>query len=506
MASSAFKIIRGGRLLEIAAHRAELADVLIEDDTIREIGRPGMAAPEGATPIDADDRVLMPGLVNTHMHAHGALAKGMMADRWPLELLLNANPAVNSERSLEDKGLSALVSAVEMVRKGCTACFDMFVEFPLPSVEGLEAVGRAYQQVGMRAVVAPMMADRTLYEALPGLMEAIPRPLRDKVEKIRLAPFEASIEACRDMLKRWPFDRSRIRPALAPTIPLHCSDPFLRHCRDLAKDYDVCLQTHLAESKVQAVVGLEKYGKTLTAHLHDLGLLSPRFSAAHAIWVDGDDLRMLADSGASVVHNPLSNLRFGSGLAAVDLMGRLGVNVGIGTDAANSADSLNMFEATRLASYVSRVQSFRPESWLSSDQVLTMATEGGARAMGFDGEIGRLAPGFKADIVFLDLAHIHYVPLNDITRQIVFSENGAAVDSVMIGGRLIVEAGRLTSVDESKLRCDVEQACERLRAASEPNRNFARKLEDYVGAFCATQVQRPYHVHRHLGDTIKSRI
>ena len=122
----------------------------------------------------------------------------------------------------------------------------------------------------------------------------------------KLAPYRATAEAAEKIYAEWPFDRGWIRPAIAPTIPLHCSDEFLVRCRDLAKDYDLSLQTHLAETKAQAVLGLRKYGKTLTAHLDALGMLGPRLSAAHAIWLDDDDRSRLADNGASVVHAPIS--------------------------------------------------------------------------------------------------------------------------------------------------------------------------------------------------------
>src|SRR4029079_11803083 len=112
----------------------------------------------------------------------------------------------------------------------------------------------------------------------------------------------------RAIFAAWPFDRDRIRPAIAPTIPLHCSDEFLASCRDLAREFELPLQTHLAESKSQAVLGLRKYGHTLTAHLDKLHLISPQFSAAHAIWLDKDDRDRLASGGGSVVHNPLSNM------------------------------------------------------------------------------------------------------------------------------------------------------------------------------------------------------
>src|SRR5262245_46244687 len=161
-AATPFQVFRGGRVLSLPEHRGEPADVLVEGDTIRAVGPPGLAAPADASAIDARDRLLMPGLVNAHTHAHGALGKGLAGDRWSLEVFLNANPAISAERTLEDKRLGAMLSAVEMVRKGATACFDLFVEVPAPTVEGVLAVADGYRLVGLRAVVAPMISDLTL--------------------------------------------------------------------------------------------------------------------------------------------------------------------------------------------------------------------------------------------------------------------------------------------------------------------------------------------------------
>src|SRR6201994_4003670 len=284
-----FTIIRNGRLLDIQWREAAPADILIEGDNILAIGAAGMDAPADARIIDASDRAMMPGLVNGHVHGHGTLAKGMVGDRWPLELFLNAMPGMAGHRTLEDKYLNGLVAAVEMIRKGCTACYDLFFEFPIPSLDGVTALGRAYRDAGIRAVIAPMLADKTLYQAYPGLIEAMPEALRAEVRGFKLAPYEATADAVEKIYADWPFDRDWIRPAIAPTIPLHCDDAFLIRCRDIARDYGLPLQTHLAESKAQAILGLRKYGKTLTAHLESLGLLGPHFSAAHAIWLDGDD-------------------------------------------------------------------------------------------------------------------------------------------------------------------------------------------------------------------------
>jgi 5-methylthioadenosine/S-adenosylhomocysteine deaminase len=134
----------------------------------------------------------------------------------------------------------------------------------------------------------------------------------------QLAPYQASADALEAIYEDWPFDRDMIRPAIAPTIPLHCSDELLVRCRDLAGAYDLPLQKHLAETKAQVLIGLRKYGRTLTAHLDGLGMLGPHFSAAHAIWLDRDDLGRLSDNGASIVHAPVSNMRFGRGWRICD--------------------------------------------------------------------------------------------------------------------------------------------------------------------------------------------
>jgi len=289
-------------------------------------------------------------------------------------------PGMTGNRTLEDKYLNGLLAAVEVIRKGCTACYDLFFEFPMPTRDGIEALGRTYQDAGMRAVIAPMVG--------------------------------------------------------------------------------------------------------------------PQRSAAHVIWLDQEDLARLADNGSSVVHAPASNMRLGSGLAHVRPMLERGINVGIATDAANSSDQLNMFEALRLAALISRIQTADVQRWLGAEEVFHMATVGSAQAMGLDGKIGKIAPGYKADVVFLDLGHINYVPCHDMVGQIVFTENGGAVDSVMIAGRMVLDRGRLTTIDEAKLHRDAHDAAERLFAKNTPMRSFARELHGVVGQFCHNLACEPYHVRR----------
>jgi 5-methylthioadenosine/S-adenosylhomocysteine deaminase len=342
-----------------------------------------------------------------------------------------------------------------------------------------------------------MVADRSFYEAIPGLMDALPPPLRERVAELRLPPAEATLSAIRTALHGWSLDRDRVRPAVAPTIPHHCSDAFISGCAELAREFDVGLHSHVAESKVQAVTGVRLYGHTQTAHLDTLGVLGPRFTVAHGVWLDEDDMARLGDKGASVAHNPGSNMRLGSGLADARAMLERRVNLGIGTDGANCADNQNMYEAMRLASFVSKVQGPDWRRWLSTREAALAATEGGARALGFAGKIGRIAPGYKADIVMLDLDHPNWLPFNDPVNQLVHCEDGTAVASVMIGGRLVVDNRRITTVDLDRLRDRVAAARERLAAANAENRRLYEALEPVVGSHCPGLARAPYHVHRY---------
>lgn len=499
MAKAPMTIIRGGRVLDIRGHSAPKADILVQGDTIAEIGRPGMPAPPHAAVIDAKNRLLHPGLINGHTHSHGNLAKGL-ADRQTLELLLTAGPWMTGNRTLEDKYLSSLIGAAEMVLKGCTACYDLSGEFPMPSAEGLAAIGQAYADVGMRAVLAPMVADLSFYEAIPGLMERLPKGLQKDVEALRPAGYKASVGQMKKALHGWKLDGKGVTLAVAPTIPHHCSREFLLACLKLSKDYDTGLHTHVAESKVQVVAGYELYGSTLTAYMDSLGMVGPNFTVAHGVWLDGDDMKLLGDKGSSVSHNPGSNMKLGNGIADMRGMLNAKVNVGIGTDGASCSDNQNMYENLRLASMVSKVQGPEWQRWITTDEVLEAATVGSARALGLGDKIGKIAKGFKADIVFLDLNHVNWIPCNDPTNQLVHTEDGSAVHSVMIGGRMAVENHKLLTVDLADLAAKAEKSRERLEKARKPAKGLYDKLEKIVGTFCPGLAQQPLHIDRFGGS------
>jgi guanine deaminase len=190
-------------------------------------------------------------------------------------------------------------------------------------------------------------------------------------------------------------------------------------------------------------------------------------------------------------------MRLGSGLADMRGMLERGVNVGIGTDGANCSDNLNMYEAMRLASLVSKAQGPDWQRWIETHEVLRAATEGSARALGFGDRIGRIAPDWKADIVFLDLGHVNWVPLNDPVNQVVHTEDGNAVHSVMVGGRMIVENRHLLTVVPSRLAREAEEVRARLERLNRDNRKLCDRLARIVGTYCPGLAKSPLHIHRY---------
>ncbi len=494
-------IITGGLVLAAGANSAEPADILLHDDVIASITPPDSVTSESAQRIDAANRLIIPGLINAHTHSHGGLAKGA-GDCWSLELLLNSGPWLNGQRTNDDRYLSALLTAVEMLRKGCTACYDLAAMLPLPTLDGLHSVAQAYADVGIRAVIAPMIADRSFYQAIPGLLDAFPPELRTVADAMRTAPGDAALVAIRAAAASWPHADDSIRLGIAPTIPLHCSDEFLRGCRDLAVEFGLPLQTHLAESSVQRAAALRRYGMTLTRHLDQLGMLGPRFSAAHAIWIDADEIELLAKHGSAIAHNPGSNLRLGNGIADMRPAIARGVRVGVGTDGSSSADNQNMFEAMRLAAFVSRVFDRPPQAWVGAVEALQLATQGSAAVLGMTDLIGQIAPGYKADLVFLDLDHVNLVPLNNAPQQLVNGEDGSAVRDVMVGGRYVLRDGMLPGIDWPRIVTRARDAAGRLAQANAETRAAAERLAPIVNQFCVGLGRSAHDVPRKVTGNI----
>ncbi len=394
-------LIRGGRILAGRPAALTRADVLIEGDRIAAVGA-GLTAPAGATEIDASRHLVLPGLGNAHTHAASHLSRGRAGD-WTLETLLTYAPANYGFRTPEDEYLSAAIGAIEMLKTGCTSAYDLYMAVPAITDEAFEATVRAYTDVGVRVVLAPAVADVVFFQTVPGLIDLLPADLRRTVEGMQAAPTKGLLELTERIIRRWNgAAQGRVRVAVAPTIPNQATDEFLDGCARLVGEYGVGVHTHLAESKVQVIESRRRFGKSIVARLAEHGLLGPGFVGAHGVWLSADDIRMLADAGAAVAHNPGSNLRLGSGIAPVRELLDRGVTVGLGTDGSVCADNQNLFEALRIASVISTIRfPHEPGRWLDAGTVWNLATAGSARVLGQAADLGAVAAGRKADLVLV---------------------------------------------------------------------------------------------------------
>jgi guanine deaminase len=490
-------LIRGGQVLAGTPPVLARADVLVDGDRITAVG-PAVSAPAGTQTLDATDRIVLPGLGNAHTHAASHLARGR-AGNWTLEDLLTNAPANYGFRTTEDEYLSALIGAIEMLKTGCTSAYDLYMAVPAITDEAFEAVVRAYTDVGMRVVLAPAVADVVFYETVPGLLDLLPADLRKTVDAMQAAPTKGLLELTERLIRRWNGAADgRVRIAVSPTIPNQATDEFLDGCARLAREYGVGIHTHLAESKVQAVESQRRAGKSIVARLEDHGVLGPGFVGAHSIWLTDDDIQMLADAGAAVAHNPGSNLRLGAGIAPVREMLDRGVAVGLGTDGSVCADNQNLFEALRIASVVSTVRFPHETSrWLDAATTWALATSGSARVLGAAADLGAIAPGRKADLVLLRANSVFMRPLADAVNALVYAETGAGVDTVLVDGRIVVQGGRVTTIDEDKIYARAQAAAERQHGASGQARALAGQLAPYVAAACRSAVATPMGINRY---------
>src|SRR5919204_3052403 len=311
--SSELTLIEGGGVLSADGASVEPANVLLAGDRIESVG-PSFSRPDSAAVIDARDCLVVPGLVNSHVHSHNNLSRGLVGE-WTLEDFLNHGPALLAARTPDELRVSALLGAVEMLKRGCTTAYDLTTAIPGPTEEAMEAVADGYAASGMRVTLAPMMVDRPFLHTIPGLLELLPAELRSSVAALTAAPSRELLAVVERLYRTCHgSEGGRVEVALAPSIPAGCTDEFLEGCVRLQRELGIGLHTHLDESKVEAVQGRRRWGSTTTQRLAEIGALGPRFTAAHAIWLTEEDIRLLASAGASIAPNPPRNLRLGNGI------------------------------------------------------------------------------------------------------------------------------------------------------------------------------------------------
>ena len=465
-------LIRGGRVYDHGGdvHQPSVADIRILGDRIAAVGRDLEPAP-GEAVIEATHRLVIPGLVNAHYHSHDAFAKGLI-EELPLEIGLSYSRMPDARsRSADEIRARTLLGAWECLRNGITTLQDMNNRFPLEE-DYLDVVLKAYADIGIRVVFSSVIQDIDYAQSTPYWCELVPTDGSSTVfdKKPGWRPQVEFIEA---QIKRYTAPGSCFHWALGPSAPQRCSSAMLEAVGELAGRYDLPIYTHLLETRAQALAGRLSYAKhdgSLVRYLADLGVLGPRVNLVHAVWLRADEIDLIGNSGSRVVHNPASNLKYKSGIAPMLDIREAGVDVALGCDNVAGGDTQNMFLAMKLYSYLAAVSDPKPgrESAL---EAMRAATLGGAASALLEGEIGAIKPGMKADLVILDLDDPAFLPFNSAVRQLVYSESGRAVETVIVDGRVVIRNGKLTTIDENELRQSVAELSMKFR------RDFANLVE-----------------------------
>jgi 5-methylthioadenosine/S-adenosylhomocysteine deaminase len=467
-------LIRGARVLgfENRYDAPAAADILIENGAISAIA-PNLpvaaAAPgrreSGLVVIDAHDRLAVPGLVNSHYHSHDTLLKGafepLALDIWAMLAL----PPAFAPRSAAEIRVRTLIGAAECLLRGITSVQDMVRLHPYTE-EDFDVVVDAYEEIGLRAVVAPHFNDLAATNSAAFWEEELPAEQRWRLAgPAATFPKDADIIGIiRDTVVPRLKPGGLVRFGLAPSAPERCSKRLLEATAALSASHDLPVFTHVAETRgktLHARLKLAEHGHSHITYLRDCGLLGPRLAIAHAVWLEPEEIAAIAAAGASVVLNPQGNLKTRSGIAPIGTYRETGVNIALGCDNCSCNDSQSMLQTMKAYAGLGAVERVSGETPRARD-ALHAATMSGAQALGMR-DVGRLAVGMRADIVLLRLDDICFVPLNSAVRQLVFGDAAPAIDKVIVDGRVVVDGGRLLTIDLAALRQEAEACAADLR-------------------------------------------
>ena len=410
-----------------------------------------------ATVVMAQRQWLIPGLIDGHAHAYAALLRGT-ENSMPLELW--AFYTVLYGRAFDAAAMRAaiLLGAAERIRAGITGWIDHS-----PMMHLGEAALAAHEASGLRVGYAPFLHDvaddELLGLALPDPVARLgggPQPLDEDAYAAR---FTSLVEAAR-------AGSGRVAVLLGPNAPQRCSQAAWRLWRSLRERHGVAVHTHLMETRTQAEIGARRWPNGLVAEMQRQGLLDERLSVAHGIWLTAAERATLAVHGVNVVHNPASNLMLGSGIMPLLEARRAGLSVALGTDSANTGGRHDLFEAMRLAMMLPRVAEPDYRQWPHGREALDMATRNGARVLGFDGRLGRIAAGQIADLVLVRRRTAGTLAFGAGEDVLVQHAGPEAVDSVMVDGRWLMRGQVVLAFDEAAALRDAEAAIAALHAVT----------------------------------------
>jgi len=399
--------------------------VAIKGERIADVGPVRRLAKQPARRvIDAGGGIIMPGLVNTHTHAAMTCFRGL-ADDLPLMTWLNEHIFPAEARLDEEKVYrGAMLACVEMILSGTTCFCDMYL-FE-------DAVARAASDAGIRAVVGEVLYD---------------------FDSPNYGPIEKGFDYARRMFAEWKND-PLISIAVEPHSPYLCAPELLQRAASLAREQQALLVIHLSETQSEVAGIKQRYGCTPVEHLANLQILAPNLLACHCVVLSDHDIELLQRWDVKVAHNPESNMKLASGIAPVPALLDAGICVGLGTDGCASNNNLDLLLEMDTAAKLHKAAALDP-TVLDASTVLRMATIQAARALGLGNITGSLEPGKRADLIIIDTHRPHLTPMYHPVSHLVYTIRGSDVAASIINGRVVMQNGRLVSLDVEKIMADV---------------------------------------------------
>lgn len=423
-------LIKGCYLLQEGDTAVSRGDVAIQGNRFIQVGQAGKLPPDWQPDrvIEGKDFLCLPGFVNCHTHAAMTLLRSYADDLPLMQWLEKMIWPMEARLTEDDVYWGTMLALLEMIQSGTTTFCDMYFF--------MDRVAEAVEQSGMRACLSR------------GLIGTGPEA-------------ESGLEESREFIKKWQGAADgRISVWLGPHAPYTCPPDYLEKVLALAQDFKVGIHIHVAETKDEIAQIKKLYGKTPVKYLYDCGVFQFPTIAAHCVHLTSKDIYLLAETGVAVAHNPESNMKLASGIAPISLLLAAGVTVGIGTDGASSNNNLDMLEEMRTAALLHKVNIGDPMA-LPALQALKMATCEGARALRLE-DVGSLKPGYKADLILIDLDKPHLYPRHNLAAHVVYAAHSADVDTVIIDGRIVMEHKKVLTIDRERVFQEVEERVKRL--------------------------------------------
>ena len=470
-------LLADGLVLASGDQPAARQDIIVHNGKILAIGTDLDPANYGVVNrVDASNRLVTPGLINTHYHSHDRWDRGRFSPL-PLEIWMSLYnpPAVGRSWTPDEIYLRTILGGMELLRGGCTSVMDDVHLGNQLDNESIDAVFRAYQDLGIRADIGVAYSDLPGHLTIPYLDSVLPKHLKGRGQIAALEP-EGMLETWEALATKWA---SRVRSVISISGPQRCTDAFQIAAFDQADRLDLPVLTHILESRIQAMTGPVFFGHSLVEHMHGLGVLRRNAVLIHGVWMSPNDLDLVAASGAGVSHNPVSNLKLGSGVAPVIAMLERHIPVGLGTDNHNANDGCSMFESMKWGTLLHTLTA-EYQAWLDASAGLTMATKHGAYLMGKSDNLGILEAGYAADFLLFDLHDDAFLANNEPIEQLVFANTGRGLRSAYVDGTAVLVDGQFVTVDEKAIRAEVAARMVTMKEQVSNGLSVSAEIEPYL--------------------------